>query len=133
MFLKKNFNQLFQRQKFFVQKTLAKTASPTSMVSLSFFFFSFLFLLLKMFFLKREHYITWTAHRVIAKLRSQYQSFINMILIGRFIFFNLRSSIQNVVPMLYPKNQKPLQLNSSKCFRMLKVGATGFEPVTLCL
>ena len=40
---------------------------------------------------------------------------------------------QIVVPMLYPRNQKPLQLNSSKGFRMLKVGATGFEPVTLCL
>lgn len=38
-----------------------------------------------------------------------------------------------VVPMLYLQKKSPRKLFTCKGFRFVLVGATGFEPVTLCL
>ena len=40
---------------------------------------------------------------------------------------------RNVVPLLYLKSKNPRNLLMCKGYRFVLVGATGFEPVTLCL
>lgn len=47
--------------------------------------------------------------------------------------FSGKTTSENVLPMFYPKNKNPRNLLICKGFHFLLVGATGFEPVTLCL
>ena|GEM_PF-4819228 len=55
--------------------------------------------------------------------------------IGAFfeLYFSGKTISENVLPMFYPKNKNPRNLLNCKGFYFLLVGATGFEPVTLCL